>query len=99
MPGKVEREHHWEDIYATRDPAQLSWQQRAPAVSLRLVERSGIPREAPILDAGGGASPLAGALLDAGYRDVTVLDLSASALTRAFRSRYGLSPRRLRTER
>lgn len=74
-PGK-----HWERIYRTNDPTQVSWYQPEPRLSLDLIRRVAPDPDAPIIDVGGGASTLVDGLLDAGYRDVTVLDLSPSAL-------------------
>jgi hypothetical protein len=49
---------HWERVYAERAPSEVSWYQRAPALSLALVERSGVAKDDPIIDVGGGASTL-----------------------------------------
>lgn len=74
---------HWEEVYASKNPAQVSWFEELPEVSLRLIEASGVPREAAIIDVGGGASRLAAALVERGYRDVSVADISAEALAAA----------------
>jgi SAM-dependent methyltransferase len=74
---------HWEWIYENKDPTEVSWYQAAPELSLKLIDETGLGREAPIIDVGGGASQLAARLLDAGYSDVTVADISATALARA----------------
>lgn len=73
-------QNHWERIYRTKDPTQVSWYQPEPRLSLNLIRRVAPDLDAPIIDVGGGASTLVDHLLDAGYRDVTVLDLAASAL-------------------
>jgi 2-polyprenyl-3-methyl-5-hydroxy-6-metoxy-1,4-benzoquinol methylase len=78
---------HWDAAYA-RGPEAVSWFQEQAAVSLRLIDGLGLAAEAPVIDVGGGASPLAGALLDRGLRDITVLDISAHALSAA-RDRLG----------
>lgn len=78
----------WEERYAPGDPTRLSWHQPVPTVSLELIEALGIPRDAAILDAGGGASTLVDALAERGFGDITVLDLSAAAL-RVARRRAG----------
>lgn len=70
---------HWNEVY-DHDPSAVSWFQESARISLRLIESLALDRDDPILDVGGGASPLAGGLLDVGYRDLTVLDLSRSAL-------------------
>lgn len=74
---------HWQRVYAERAPSEVSWHEPEPAVSLELIEEAGLERRAAILDAGGGASLLAARLLESGYTDVTVSDISAAALDRA----------------
>ena len=71
---------HWEQVYREREPDEVSWFEDSPAGSLGLIEDSRLPRDAAILDIGGGASRLAGELLRRGYSDVTVADLSPTAL-------------------
>jgi SAM-dependent methyltransferase len=83
---------HWETIYASRAPDQVSWFQRSPEVSLSLVREAEIGTESPILDIGAGASTLVDELLGAGYGDVTLLDLSDAALQRV-RGRLGSTPK------
>jgi len=70
---------HWENVYATKDAEKVSWFEESPALSLELIEAAYLGR-AGVIDIGGGASRLAGALVAAGYAPVTVLDLSANAL-------------------
>ena len=79
---------HWERIYRTKDSTQVSWYQPEPRLSLDLIRRVAPDLDAPILDVGGGASTLVDGLLDAGYRDITVLDLAPAALAVA-RERLG----------
>lgn len=79
---------HWERIYATRRPTEVSWFQEHAVRSLRLIEGTAVPKSAAIIDVGGGASVLVDDLLEAGYSGVTVLDLSAAALWAA-RNRLG----------
>jgi len=88
------RKLHWESVYDTREPTEVSWYQAAAARSLELVRATGEPRTAAILDVGGGASTLVDDLLASGYSDVTVLDLAANALDRA-RARLGESATRV----
>ena len=76
MPGR----EHWERVYLGRDASNVSWYQPAATISLDLIRRVAPDLDAPIIDVGGGASTLVDGLLDAGYRNVTVLDLSGSAL-------------------
>ncbi|MGI9040760.1 MAG: class I SAM-dependent methyltransferase [Gemmatimonadales bacterium] len=77
---RIEAEKHWENIYRTKDPTQVSWYQREPRLSLDLIRRAAPDLDAPIIDVGGGASTLVDGLLDAEYRNLTVLDLAHSAL-------------------
>lgn len=74
---------HWEHIYRTKDPTQVSWYQPEPTLSLDLIRRVASDLDTPIIDVGGGASTLVDGLLDAGYRHLTVLDLSPTALALA----------------
>jgi len=61
----------------------MSWFQERPELSLKLIARTGLARDAAIIDVGGGASSLAACLLDENYSDVAVLDIAASALANA----------------
>jgi SAM-dependent methyltransferase len=79
--------NHWEQVYRTKHPQAVSWFQPEAAVSLRLI-RDATDSTAAVIDVGGGASTLVDGLLDAGYRDLTVLDLSGAALAAA-RQRLG----------
>lgn len=79
----VQAQAHWERIYEEKAPEALSWYEAVPKVSLELIEEARVARDAAILDVGGGASGLAGRLLDAGYTDITVADISGPALDRA----------------
>jgi len=74
---------HWERIYASKSAEDLSWYQAHPERSLRFIRATGLPKTAPIIDIGGGASRLVDLLLQAGYGALTVLDISAAALTAA----------------
>lgn len=93
MPDDLSRSH-WNAAYESRTPEAQSWHQALPAHSLSLVEASGIAPEAPLIDVGGGASPLAEALLDRGYTDITVLDISDVAIREA-RTRLGMRSERV----
>ena len=81
---------HWDGRYASVDSRQVSWFQADPAVSLELISRAA-PAPASVVDVGGGASVLVDRLLEAGYHDVTVVDISGAAL-RETHDRIGESP-------
>lgn len=80
---------HWDEIYRTRNPSQLSWFQRDAKLSLELIARASPDRESAIVDVGAGASTLVDGLLAAGYSHITLLDVSADALAH---SRQRISP-------
>jgi SAM-dependent methyltransferase len=74
---------HWEEIYRRDDAGEVSWFEEVPRHSLELIRATGLSRDSPILDIGGGASRLVDHLVSAGYTDLTVLDISAAALALA----------------
>lgn len=90
----MDRQEHWEKVYQTRRPDEVSWFQPHASLSVELILSALPDRSASILDVGGGASMLVDDLLREGYRDITVLDLSASAL-QALRERLGTDARRV----
>jgi SAM-dependent methyltransferase len=79
----TERKSHWENIYNTKALTEVSWHQPTPQTSLDLIAKANHPKNASIIDIGGGDSFLVDHLLEAGYTDVTVLDISAKAIERA----------------
>lgn len=85
-----EPKSHWEKVYTSKGPSDVSWYQPHLRLSLELIERSGISRQDHIIDVGGGASTLVDDLLNRGYRNISVLDVSAQAID--------LSKRRLGSE-
>ena len=74
---------HWENVYRTKGERDVSWFQDRPEISLELIKAAGVAPDAAIVDIGGGASRLVDALLDDGFVNLTVLDLSESALAAA----------------
>lgn len=78
-----DRTTHWDNVYATKGEAEVSWYQDSPAISLEMIRAVSPDHRVGIIDIGGGASRLVDALLQDGYCDVTVLDLSANALQAA----------------
>jgi len=73
----------WETVFQTKTDEQKSWFEEYPRQSMRLIEQQALPKDAPIIDVGGGDSRLVDALLDKGYTNVTVLDISETALQNA----------------
>lgn len=79
----MEIKNYWDKVYAAKAATSVSWYQEHAECSLSLLHKTGITRSAAIIDVGGGASTLVDDLLAEGYSDVTVLDLSAAALSAA----------------
>jgi trans-aconitate methyltransferase len=87
MADQAEAAAHWEAAYAQGDGTR-SWFEKHPDTSLRMLDSAGVLAADALIDVGAGASPLTGALLDRGFRDLTVLDISAAAMQHA-RDRLG----------
>src|SRR5215467_857563 len=79
---------HWDAIFERKNSGELSWYQPHLARSLELVRLSGVGRDAAIIDVGGGVSTFVDDLLDEGYTDLSVLDVSEAALSKT-RARLG----------
>lgn len=71
---------HWEQVYGSKAPDAVSWYAPHLDESLAFIRRTGVAPDASIMDVGGGESTLVDDLLDAGYGNVTVLDISEKAL-------------------
>lgn len=77
------RKTHWENIYQTKELKDVSWYQPTPETSLDFFKQCNVPTTAKVIDVGGGDSFLVDHLLDLGYQDISVLDISAAAIDRA----------------
>lgn len=75
--------NHWEEIYTQKKPTEVSWYQIEPIITLELIKSIGIEHTDKIIDVGGGASVLVDKLLDTGFQDITILDISLKALCSA----------------
>ena len=78
-PGDARREH-WQQAWTAKPSTATSWYQPRPTLSLELIRAAADDRAAPLIDIGGGASTLVDALLDDGWQDLSVLDISGAAL-------------------
>lgn len=87
MPANAQ-EIHWEKIYGAKAPDQVSWYRPHLETSLALIERAAENKSAAIIDVGGGESTLVDDLLARGYQNITVLDISETAL-RVAKKRLG----------
>jgi SAM-dependent methyltransferase len=74
---------HWENIYATKRPDEVSWTEEVPSLSLKLIEDVLNDKTQAVIDVGGGDSNLVDYLQDKGFEDITVLDISGKAIERA----------------
>jgi 2-polyprenyl-3-methyl-5-hydroxy-6-metoxy-1,4-benzoquinol methylase len=93
MPGSSQA--HWDSVYSQKREQELSWFQESPEPSLGQIVRAGATPQSAIIDVGGGASRLVGALVSRGFGNLTVLDLSEAALATA-RARLGESAGKVR---
>ena len=79
----LDRKKHWETVYKTKNPEQVGWTQEIPKTSLEFINSFGLKKTAKIIDVGGGDSKLVDYLLDQGFENITVLDISANSLEKA----------------
>ncbi|TCP24827.1 methyltransferase family protein [Tenacibaculum skagerrakense] len=79
----LDSKKHWETVYETKNPEQVSWTQEKPQISLDLINSLDLDKSAKIIDVGGGDSKLVDYLLEEGFENVSVLDISAAALEKA----------------
>lgn len=82
MDNSIKR-NHWETVYETKNPDQVSWTQEVPKTSLDFIASFGLTKKSKIIDIGGGDSKLVDYLLIEGFENITVLDISAKALEKA----------------
>lgn len=71
---------HWQNVWTTKQPDEVSWYQDDPEFSLAMIRAASLRRDAAIIDVGGGASLLVDRLLELGYVHVAVLDIAGAAL-------------------
>ena len=77
------RAEYWDSIYQSKSDSEVSWTEDYPNVGIDYLKRLNIPKDAPIIDVGGGASRFVDAALALGYQDITILDVSKTALERS----------------
>ena len=74
---------HWETVYETKNPEQVSWTQEIPKTSLNLIHSFNLSKSAKIIDIGGGDSKIVDFLIEEGFENITVLDISQKAIEKA----------------
>jgi SAM-dependent methyltransferase len=90
----MDPQKHWEKIYTEKAPDAVSWYSPHLDASISLIERTSVSRSAAIIDVGGGESTLVDDLLARGYENITVLDISQTAID-ANRRRLGSAAQRI----
>lgn len=76
------KKEHWENVFETKKESEVSWFQKEPKTSINLIEKLNFPKDAKIIDIGGGDSYLMDSLLDLGYTNLYLLDISSKAIER-----------------
>jgi 2-polyprenyl-3-methyl-5-hydroxy-6-metoxy-1,4-benzoquinol methylase len=79
----MNKQTHWDNVYRTKTPNEMSWFRSHLETSLSLIDRGLNKRLAAVIDVGGGQSTLVSDLLALGYQDLTVLDISVTAIEHA----------------
>lgn len=84
------RKNHWETVYETKNPNEVSWTQEIPKTSLDFIKSFDLTKKSKIIDIGGGDSKLVDFLIEEGFENITVLDISAKAIEKA-KARLGVN--------
>jgi SAM-dependent methyltransferase len=92
--AEFNRKEHWENIYENKALNEVGWYQPKPETSIQIIQDLGIKKNAKIIDIGGGDSFLVDHLLELGFEDITVLDISATALER-LKKRLGKNAKKI----
>lgn len=79
----MNQKEHWENVFSTKAENEVSWYQKIPITSLTLIEKLNLPKDAKIIDIGGGDSYLIDTLLENGFTNLYLLDISANAIEKA----------------
>jgi trans-aconitate methyltransferase len=77
------RKQHWDHVYASKNSDEVSWTQELPKTSLEFLHEFNLSKKSGIIDVGGGDSKLVDYLLNEGYENITVLDISEQAINKA----------------
>lgn len=79
----INKKAHWENVFETKNSNEVSWTQKYPKTAIDYLETLNLSKTANIIDVGGGDSNLVDALLDKGYSNIWILDISNTALEKA----------------
>ena len=78
----INQKSHWENVFATKQEKEVSWYQDSPKTSISFLQKLSIDKSAKIIDVGGGDSYFIDSLLNLGYTNLTLLDISSKAIER-----------------
>lgn len=78
-----ERKNHWDEIYTTKQQNEVSWFEKVPSTSIELIKELNLSKSAAIIDNGGGDSFFVDHLLQLGFTNITVQDISEMAIEKA----------------
>lgn len=76
------KKEHWEKVFTTKEENEVSWFQKKPETSIQLIQALKLPKDAKIIDIGGGDSYLIDSLIDLGFTNLYLLDISENAIIR-----------------
>jgi SAM-dependent methyltransferase len=79
----MERREHWEQVYTLKKPEEVSWYQLKPSPSIEWILEAFPNKDANVIDIGGGTSSLVKYLLDEGFKNPAILDISSAALEKS----------------
>ena len=85
----INLENHWQEVYHKKNENEVSWFQKTPKTSLEFISSLNLNLNSKIIDVGGGESRLVDNLLDLGYTNVSVLDISSKSIEKT-KKRLGL---------
>ena len=74
--------NHWEKIYVEKKPNEVSWTQEVPDTTINFFNKFNLDRSSPIIDVGGGESKFVDYLIEKGYFNISILDISGNAISR-----------------
>lgn len=77
------KQEHWDTVFTNKSSNEVSWTQEYPRISMQFISEINLPKTAKIIEVGGGEGFLVDALLDEGFTDITVIDISEKALEKA----------------
>ena len=90
----MSNKNHWEKIYTEKNPNEVSWTQEVPDTSINFFNSFNLDKSSPIIDIGGGESRFVDYLIENGFNNISILDISENAINRV-RERLGKNSKRI----